>query len=330
MNSKVKGIDLSRPSGQAADEATLIRLSSANGLPEANKNFFTLPKEDFILSDNIRTKEGLDEASIDGLRQTIDAHGQFQPVLVSGRTEDGKWRIEEGQRRYLAIMRSAVVHTIDFKLDPSIAKDQRKRLLIQLVANNQSAKMGPIENAHAHQVALAECNNDRQELCEQLGISNSMLTLILGLAKAPRVVVEFVNRHHIGDTDAIYNLSKLHGTTPEKATEIMEAYDTNPEGFALRQVTKDALSNTRTKVPGAKAKAGDKDEVGVRGRAAKVDKIWVDESDKGGMTLTLVAKGVRHRFQLTDNAKTTLTSHFIPGIKTEGADQTKPEEEEET
>jgi ParB/RepB/Spo0J family partition protein len=326
------GIDLARPSGQAADAATLIRLASTGGLPPPTDQYFTLPKEDFVLSDNIRTNEGLDDESLDGMRETIEQFGQIQPVLVSGQREDGKWKIEEGQRRYQAIMRSKKVTTIQFKLDDTLVQDQKRRLLIQLIANNQRANMGPLENATAHRVALAEFNNDRQLLCASLGISEPLLVRILGVSKSPPEVIEFVKRHHVGDYDAINNLAKLHATTPEKATEIMEAFDKSPDSFALRQVTKEALDNSRSKVPGAKKAGKDAEPVGLRGRAAKVDRVWVEEKgDQGELTLTLVAKGVKHRFNLTAAAHATLKEHFIPGkpgggASTEGSNQSSEAE----
>jgi ParB/RepB/Spo0J family partition protein len=306
-------IDLTRPTGQAADDATLIRLSSTNGLPAPDSNYYTMPKEDFVLHPNYRTKpsDGLDEASLTGLRMTIETSGQIQPVIVDGQDESGKWRIVEGQRRYLAIMGSTKVNTIKMVLDASIKDNERKRHVVQLIANNQRVSVNPIDNAKAHAHALAEYNHDRGALCIALGISESALSKILAVARAPDVVTDFVAKHNVPDQEAIYNLSKLYATTPDKAAEIMEAFDGNPEGFDLRQVTRDAIANTRTKVPGSKQQKKEREEVGQRGRAAKVEKLWLDPKDGGG-TLTLVAKGTRHRFQLTPDAYDSLAAVFDP------------------
>jgi ParB/RepB/Spo0J family partition protein len=320
---KDEALDLSRPSGKAADEATLIRLASTDGLPAPETNYFKLPKEDFSLHPNYRSKDrdGLDAESLDGLRMTIETAGQLMPVIVDGRDDDGKWRIVDGQRRYYAIMRSTVVTTIKMELQKDIEGSERKRLIVQLLTNNQRRDVNPVDNARAHLHLLAEFGNDRAKLCEALGIAESSLSKIIAVSRAPDVVTEFVKKHAVPDQEAIYNLSKLHGTTPEKAVEIMEAFDANPEAFDLRQVTRDAIANTRTKVPGSKQQKKEKEEVGQRGRAAKVDKLWIEVKDGGAGALTLVAKGTRHRFQLTPAAYDSLAAYFDPT-------KTKPEQEE--
>lgn len=311
---KDEPLDLSRPSGKAADDATLIRLASTDGLPAPETNYFKLPKEDFSLHPNYRSKDrdGLDAESIDGLRMTIETAGQLMPVIVDGRDDDGKWRIVDGQRRYLAIMRSTIVTTIKMELQKDIEGSERKRLIVQLLTNNQRRDVNPVDNARAHLHLLAEFGNDRSKLCEALGIAESALSKIIAVSRAPDVVTEFIKKHSVSDYESIYNLSKLQATTPEKAHEIMEAFDANPEAFELRQVTRDAIANTRTKVPGSKQNKKEKEEVGQRGRAAKVDKLWLDAKEGGAAALTMVAKGTRHRFQLTPAAFESLATFFDP------------------
>lgn len=124
---------------------------------------------------------GQEDASIDGLAQSIKEQGLLNPLTVR-KNSDGKFEILAGQRRYLACLR------LGFKTVPVMLRESvsdTSAVALSLIENVQRADMHPIDKATAFDELRRHHNGNLRSVSEATGVSVQTVQRYLLLLKLP-------------------------------------------------------------------------------------------------------------------------------------------------
>ncbi|MBU0507519.1 ParB/RepB/Spo0J family partition protein [bacterium] len=128
-------------------------------------------------------RQVFDEESIEELKQSIQAQGILQPVLV--RRMDDRFQLIIGERRWRAA-RAAGLDSI-----PALIRDRasdEEMLELALLENVQREDLNPIELAQAIQSLQAKCSLTQEAVSQKLGVSRAHVANILRLLKLPKEI----------------------------------------------------------------------------------------------------------------------------------------------
>ena len=135
------------------------------------------PRKNFI-------KENLEE-----LTNSIKEQGVIQPILVRpDKTNDGKYEIIAGERRWLA-SQNAGLHEVPVVI---LDVDDVKSLEFAIVENVQRQDLNPIEEAKGYQRLIDDFNYNQDKLSKFIGKSRSYIANSLRLLGLPAEVLVLV------------------------------------------------------------------------------------------------------------------------------------------
>ena len=135
------------------------------------------PRKNFI-------KENLEE-----LTNSIREQGVIQPIVVRpDKTNDGKYEIIAGERRWLA-SQNAGLHEVPVVI---LDVDDVKSLEFAIVENVQRQDLNPIEEARGYQSLIDEFNYNQDKLSKFIGKSRSYIANSLRLLSLPNEILLMV------------------------------------------------------------------------------------------------------------------------------------------
>lgn len=128
--------------------------------------------------DNVRRE--IDPAKIDEMAETIRERGQLQPVTLAPQDEDGRYRIQFGERRWRACQKLG----IDVRAIVSKTDDPTQVRIDQFVENDQREDLSTADMV-AFVTGQVASGRSLAELARQTGRNRTLLTRYQGLASAP-------------------------------------------------------------------------------------------------------------------------------------------------
>ena len=163
-----------------------------------------LLEPDQLYPDPENVRRDINPATIEEMAETIKARGQLQPVTVAPKDDDGRYRIQFGERRWrackqLGIKVRAIVAKSDdaaqVRIDQFIENDQRENLstadIVAFVAK---------EVAGGRSIA---------ELARQTGRNRTLLTRYHGLASAPDYIAALLGDISMRSAVALTQAAKV-------------------------------------------------------------------------------------------------------------------------
>ena len=145
-----------------------------------------------------------DEGSLEGLADSIRAHGVVQPLLV--RRQGERFELIAGERRWRAARLAGLSKV------PIVVRDvpDGDLLEIALIENIQRENLNPIEEAQAYQRLIESVGLTQEALAARVGRDRSYITNYLRLLKLPddlqKLVIE--GRLSTGHARTILGLSQ--------------------------------------------------------------------------------------------------------------------------
>jgi ParB family chromosome partitioning protein len=131
-------------------------------------------------------REDFHEAELEGLADSIRAHGLLQPLLV--RDLGGEYRIVAGERRWRAAGRAGLLEV------PVLVTDQADReqdaLLLALVENLQRSDLNPVEEALGFQRLVETYGLTQDQVARRVGRDRTTVTNALRLLRLPPRALE--------------------------------------------------------------------------------------------------------------------------------------------
>lgn len=136
-----------------------------------------------ILPNPTQPRSAFDEEALDELADSIRQLGVIQPITVK-RTQDGKYIIISGERRWRAAQRA------DLRTLPAYIRevDDENLHAMALVENIQRQDLNAIEIALGMQRLIEECNLTQDALSEKVGKKRSTVSNYMRLLKLPNEV----------------------------------------------------------------------------------------------------------------------------------------------
>jgi len=127
-----------------------------------------------------------DEASLEGLAESIKSHGVVQPLLV--RRRDGGYELIAGERRWRAAKLAGLSRI------PVVVKEvpDESLLEIALIENIQRENLNPIEEAQAYRKLIETVGLTQEALATRVGRDRSYITNYLRLLRLPEDLQQLV------------------------------------------------------------------------------------------------------------------------------------------
>ena len=131
-------------------------------------------------------RKNFNKESLEELTNSIREQGVIQPIIVRpDKTNDGKYEIIAGERRWLA-SQNAGLHEIPVVI---LDVDDNKSLEFAIVENVQRQDLNPIEEAKSYQRLINDFNYNQEKLSKFIGKSRSYIANSLRLLGLPEEVL---------------------------------------------------------------------------------------------------------------------------------------------
>ena len=134
---------------------------------------------DSIVPGPMQPRTHFDEGSLEGLADSIRAHGIVQPLLV--RRQGDRYELIAGERRWRAARLAGLSKA------PVVVKEvpDQDLLEIALIENIQRENLNPIEEAQAYKRLIENVGLTQEALAARVGRDRSYITNYLRLLKLP-------------------------------------------------------------------------------------------------------------------------------------------------
>lgn len=170
---------------------------------------------DRIVPDPNQPRTEFDPESIARLAQSLETHGQIQPITVRWSENLGRYLIVSGERRWRA---STLAGRPTMSAVILEGEHDRSRILeIQLVENCLREDLAPIERARAFKALIDRNGWTGATLAEALHVDPSSVTRALALLDLPCTVQQAVASGELSPSVA-YEIGKA--ATPEAQAEV--------------------------------------------------------------------------------------------------------------
>ena len=138
---------------------------------------------DLISTNPYQPRTVFEEEALQALSDSIRQLGLIQPITVRS-TEDGKFQIISGERRYRAAKMAGLTH-----IPAYIRKaDDQGMLEMAIVENIQRENLDAIEVALSFQRLIEECELTQEAMADRVGKKRATVTNYLRLLKLPAQV----------------------------------------------------------------------------------------------------------------------------------------------
>ena len=135
-----------------------------------------------------------DKENLLELTNSIKEQGIIQPIVVRpNKSQDGKYEIIAGERRWLA-SQNAGLHEVPVVI---LNVDDVKSLEFAIVENVQRQDLNPIEEARGYQRLIDDFNYNQEKLSQFIGKSRSYIANSLRLLSLPEEVLLLVEKGNL-------------------------------------------------------------------------------------------------------------------------------------
>ncbi|MFO7987336.1 MAG: ParB/RepB/Spo0J family partition protein [Desulfatiglandaceae bacterium] len=184
-----------------------------------------------IKPDPNQPRKVFDKEKLESLAESIRELGEIiDPITVEYREKEGFFRIISGERRYRA------AKSVGLEKLPCIIKtvDEKRRLLLQLIANLQREAISPLEESAGIKNLMAKFGYSQIEVARLLNKSKSYISQIMGLERLSETAREIVQTSELSKE---VQIMASREKDPQKQLDLLnEASET---GKTVRQIRKE-------------------------------------------------------------------------------------------
>jgi len=142
-----------------------------------------------LTRNKFQPRKSFNKESLEELSNSIREQGVIQPIVVRpNKSQDGKYEIIAGERRWLA-SQNAGLHEVPVVI---LNVDDAKSLEFAIVENVQRQDLNPIEEAKGYQKLINDFNYNQEKLSKFIGKSRSYIANSLRLLGLPEEVLSMV------------------------------------------------------------------------------------------------------------------------------------------
>ena len=142
-----------------------------------------------LIPNKYQPRKIFDENNLIDLTNSIKERGMIQPIIVRKySSEDGKYEIIAGERRWLAAQRAGL-HNVPVVITEA---DDLKSLEFAIVENVQRHDLNPLEEAQGYKRLIDEFSYDQEKVSKFIGKSRSHITNSMRLLNLPDDVIKLI------------------------------------------------------------------------------------------------------------------------------------------
>ncbi len=218
--------------------------------PEERDAIKKIPIGD-IVPNRFQPRTVFDDEKIEELARTIHTHGVIQPIVLRD-SEDGKYEIIAGERRYRAMKK------LGWEEVPAIINNlsDAETASVALIENLQREELSPIEEAIAYGKLLEIHSLTQEALAQRLGKGQSTVANKLRLLKLPQEVQDALLNKTISERHA---RSLIPLKDPEKQVQVLAEIIEKSLNVKQTEIRVEKLLNQSAEKPKPKRKAFSKD-----------------------------------------------------------------------
>ena len=209
-----------------------------------------------IFSDPTQPRQTFSDEALTELKESIEDNGLLQPLLVvEDAKEDGvgKYRIIAGERRWRACLLIDGISRVDAVIRNDV--DPLTILLLQIAENNHRQSMTPMDIARAYQRVKELTGGSQKKAATRLGVSESQMSITLGLLKSPDLIQELAKGGKIRDITTLNMVNRLHEQNPAEAKRVVDAIiEGRIELGSVRKQVNTTLQKSKGKIEHAQEK----------------------------------------------------------------------------
>lgn len=210
----------------------------------ANNQIKVLDKN-LIDPDPQQPRSHFDAESLAELRQSIEQNGLIQPIVV--RQVGERFQIIAGERRWRACQDISTLTHIEAVIRNDV--DPLTILLLQIAENNHRQSMTPMDIARAYQRVKELMEGSQKLAAQKLGVSESQMSITLGLLKSPTLIQELAENGKIRDITTLNIVNRLHEQDPSEARRVVDAIiDGKLEIGSVRKHINSTLQRSKGKI----------------------------------------------------------------------------------
>ncbi len=131
-----------------------------------------------------------DEESLNDLEKSIKERGIIQPIIVRRSSDNLKYEIIAGERRWLAAQKAGL-HEVPVVVTEA---DDLKSLEFAIVENVQRNDLNPLEEAQGYQRLINDFSYDQEKVSKFIGKSRSYITNCLRILTLPSDVLDLIQK----------------------------------------------------------------------------------------------------------------------------------------
>ena len=152
-----------------------------------------------LVRNQFQPRKNFNKENLEELTNSIKEQGVIQPNVVRpSKTNDGKYEIIAGERRWLA-SQNAGLHEVPVVV---LNIDDVKSLEFAIVENVQRQDLNPIEEAKGYQRLIDDFNYNQDKLSKFIGKSRSYIANSLRLLSLPEEVLTMVEQGNLSSGHA--------------------------------------------------------------------------------------------------------------------------------
>ena len=218
--------------------------------PEERDAIKKIPIGD-IVPNRFQPRTVFDDEKIEELARTIHTHGVIQPIVLRD-SEDGKYEIIAGERRYRAMKK------LGWEEVPAIINNlsDAETASVALIENLQREELSPIEEAIAYGKLLEIHSLTQEALAQRLGKGQSTVANKLRLLKLPQEVQDELLNKTISERHA---RALIPLKDPEKQVQLLAEIIEKSLNVKQTEIRVEKILDQSAEKPKPKRKAFSKD-----------------------------------------------------------------------
>lgn len=207
--------------------------------------------KDQIDPDPNQPRSEFDLEAMNELKASIEQNGLIQPIVV--RQVGDRYQIIAGERRWRACQLIGSILRVDVVIRNDV--DPLTILLLQIAENNHRQSMTPMDIARAYQRVKELTGGSQKQAATKLGVSESQMSITLGLLKSPELIQELAKGGKIRDITTLNMVNRLHEQNPTEAKRVVEAIvEGRIEPGSIRKQVNSTLQKSKGKIEHAQDK----------------------------------------------------------------------------
>ena len=178
-----------------------------------------VPIDEVYAVEQVRPEEDFDDETIDGMVGSYEDFGNLTPPRCFPRDKRG-YRLWFGETRVRSMRRRGDKFVDIYVGVPP--KDEKQRILGQLIENLQQSGLKPLATAIAFETLKTEFGMTGEMIARSLGKPTTFVSKHMRIGNAPEKIKALLKTKKLSDVDLIYSLIQVNEINEDSANQLID------------------------------------------------------------------------------------------------------------